>query len=127
MPTVLTFVYLIEAGLLAEDVIDTLLSNRQRQEFVQNDPLIVPPDLALGQLEDLVVRLIGKSGVLAQVVDDRVMKTQECRAEVSKDHVFVVLAISEEGGIVGVARGGQNGACRCERRLLRLGEGPRAA
>ena len=71
---------------------------------MHNDPLIVPADLALGQLEDLLLRLSGKSGVLTQVVDNRVMKMQECRVKLSKDHVFVIPAISENGGIVGVTR-----------------------
>ena len=64
----------------------------------------MPADLALGQLEDLLLRLSGKSGVLTQVVDNRVMKTQECRVKLSKDHVFIVPAISENGGIVWVTR-----------------------
>ncbi len=108
----------IESGSLFEDVIDALLPNRQRQEFVQDDPLIVPADLALGQLEDLLSRLIGKSGVLAQVVDHRVMKTQECRVELSKDHVFVVPAISEDGGYCWDHAGDRNGSLLCERRSL---------
>jgi hypothetical protein len=43
-------------------------------------------------------------GIRAQVVDHRVMKTQHCQVELSKDHVFVVPAISEDGVIVGITR-----------------------
>ena len=95
---------MIESGSLVENVIDARLADRQGQEFVQDDPLIMPANLALGQFEDLVSRLTRISSVFAQMVDDRVMKTKECCVELSKDHVFVVPAISEDGGIVAITR-----------------------
>ena len=71
---------------------------------MQDDPLIVPANLTLDQLEDLLLQLSSKSGILTQVVDNRVMKTQECRVKLSKEHMFIVPAISEDSGIVGVTR-----------------------
>jgi len=64
----------------------------------------VPADLALGHLEDLRNRLIGKNGILAQVVDHGIVKTQHRQVELSKGHAFVVPAITEDGIIVGITR-----------------------
>ena len=58
----------------------------------------------MGLLEDLLRRLIGLSGVYAQVVNHGIVKTQHRQVELRKDHVFVVPAISEDGIIVGITR-----------------------
>jgi hypothetical protein len=78
----------------------TLLSNRQRQEFVQNDPLIVPADLALGQFEDLVIRLIGKSGYNSGEPCGPLPYTlSRSNAAVRKFVVFFRVAWFEQGGL----------------------------
>lgn len=71
---------------------------------MQDDPLIVPADLALGQLEDLFSRLIGKRRILTQVVDHRVMKAQRRDVELADNDILIVPAIAQDDAIVGITR-----------------------
>ena len=58
----------------------------------------------MGLFEDLLSRLVGVSGIGAQVVDHGIVKAQYRQVELRKDHMFVVPAISKDSGIVGITR-----------------------
>src|SRR5262245_2761166 len=90
---------------MLQDVIYAFLSNRQRQKLVQDDPLIVPADLALGHREDEFSRLIGMRGIRAQVVDHCIVKKEHRHMKLRDDRVLVVSSIPQKSReCVGIPR-----------------------
>ncbi len=97
-------VHPVEAESVAEDVVDAVLPDRQREEFVEDDPLIVPADLTLRLLEDSVCGFVGIGGVRAQPIDHGVVKLQHGQMKLTDEHVFVVAAVCDDGVVICIAR-----------------------
>src|SRR5512138_2280690 len=99
----ISFVDLIEAKPLFEDIIDAFLPNRQGQEFMQDDPLIVPADLTLSPLEESLGRLTGVRWVGPEPVDHGIVEAQHCDVKLTDNNVLIVSAVSQDRVIVRVA------------------------
>ncbi len=72
---------IIETDATPENIINACLSNRQRQKFMNNDPLIVPADLSPSLLENLLSGIPGMSGISLQTISYRIMKLEHRHME----------------------------------------------
>ena len=83
-------------GVIARPVVGQLvgelLADQHRQEVAQQDPLVVPHRRAPRLLEDLGLG----DAVLAQPVDDRVVRVQEDDVELVDEEVHVVARVADQ-------------------------------
>ena len=92
----------VEPAPAAENVVDQGLADEQRQELVQDHPLVVPDGELAGALEQ-VGR--GLAAIVREPAHDPVVEQQERGVEAGDHQVLVVARIGDDGGQrVGVAR-----------------------
>jgi hypothetical protein len=80
------------------DVTGDFLPDRERQELVDHDPLVVPPDQPPRLLEGVGDALI------AQPVHRAVVEPQESQVKLGDEQVDVVARVADEGCALMVAR-----------------------
>ncbi len=93
----------VEPRTVPQDFIHPILPDRQRQEFIEHDPLIVPPDLLLGLLEDFLGGTTGIGRVGAQPIDDSIMKFQHGEMKLADEQILIVSAVCDDRIVVGIA------------------------
>src|ERR1044072_6873885 len=79
-------------GLVSENVIHNGIAADAAQKIVDDDPLVVPPDLPLRLLKEMF--RLARVAIVFQFLDDLVVKAEEKQMELPNDHVLVVSGIS---------------------------------
>src|SRR5918994_2626703 len=91
----------VEAASVRQNVDHQLLAHRQRQELVEDYPLVVPAGQPLGLVEDRA----GTRGATGQhFVYYRVVELQERQLELGDDQVLVVAGIADVRDVLAVPR-----------------------
>src|SRR6266699_1326460 len=81
----------IELRAICQNIVHEVLTGSKREKLVDDDPLVVPPHLALRLAKDFCLLY----ALVSQMVDNRVMKFQEGQVKLRNDQVNVIARITE--------------------------------
>ena len=90
----------VEARPACPELVDELRSNETRQELVHDQPLVVPAERAACLVEEFRLG----DAVLAQPVDEQVVRADERNLHLAHEGVHVVARITDEGDALMVPR-----------------------
>src|ERR1700730_9401497 len=82
----------IELHPIVENLIDKLLADGKRQEFMLHNPLVVPPDETPCLVEDIGSR----DALLSKMVNNRVVKLEEGQVQLRNEQMHIVAWISNQ-------------------------------
>src|SRR5258706_10413551 len=80
----------IEAYAVAKNILNKLLSGGKRQEFMFDNPLVVPPD----ETPRLVIDIGSHNALLSKMVNNGIMKLEECQVKLRDNEMYVVARVS---------------------------------
>ncbi len=93
----------VEARSVAQDVIHSILSDRQRKKFIEDDPLVVPLHLTARLYENLLGRTMSRRRIGSQPIDRRVMKLLHRLVKLVDDDIFIAATVSDDGIILRIS------------------------
>ena len=111
--------WLVEAPAVPEDVVDQRLTDEERQELVEHQPVVMPRRQAARLPEHLLIGVVRIGG--AYRVDRAVVEEQERRLQPGDDHALVVAGVGDDRGAVGHARHVLEQAARLDLQLGAVG------
>src|SRR5258708_25667949 len=86
------FVVWVALRAICQNIVHEILTDTEREELMDDDPLVVPSHQALRLAEDIFLL----HTLVSQVVDNRVMKFQEGQVKLRNDEVNVISRITEQ-------------------------------